>query len=67
MPYLADPGVGIVQSPQCFDTDESMGWIQRAGMLPSADGATVGPRTEPGHPMRVQHVAVSIRDGATRS
>ncbi|MFF9075966.1 glycosyltransferase family 2 protein [Streptomyces sp. NPDC014735] len=30
VPYLADPGVGIVQSPQCFDTDESMGWIQRA-------------------------------------
>ncbi|MEV8104327.1 cellulose synthase catalytic subunit [Streptomyces sp. NPDC088135] len=30
VPYLADPGVGIVQSPQCFDTDESMSWIQRA-------------------------------------
>lgn len=30
VPYLADPGVGIVQSPQCFDTDETMGWIQRA-------------------------------------
>ncbi|WP_327412024.1 glycosyltransferase family 2 protein [Streptomyces sp. NBC_01233] len=30
VPYLADPAVGIVQSPQCFDTDESMGWIQRA-------------------------------------
>ncbi|MFJ6795426.1 glycosyltransferase family 2 protein [Streptomyces sp. NPDC091268] len=30
VPYLADPGVGIVQSPQCFDTDEAMGWIQRA-------------------------------------
>ena len=29
-PYLADPAVGIVQSPQCFDTTESMGWIQRA-------------------------------------
>ncbi|MCX4735545.1 cellulose synthase catalytic subunit [Streptomyces sp. NBC_01363] len=30
VPYLADPGVGIVQSPQCFDTDRSMSWIQRA-------------------------------------
>ncbi|WP_330334222.1 cellulose synthase catalytic subunit [Streptomyces sp. NBC_00536] len=30
VPYLADPAIGIVQSPQCFDTDESMGWIQRA-------------------------------------
>ncbi|WP_406012785.1 cellulose synthase catalytic subunit [Streptomyces sp. NBC_00984] len=30
VPYLADPGVGIVQSPQCFDTDGSMSWIQRA-------------------------------------
>ncbi|MEU9083510.1 cellulose synthase catalytic subunit [Streptomyces sp. NPDC048357] len=30
VPYLADPAVGIVQSPQCFDTDETMGWIQRA-------------------------------------
>ncbi|MFG3253371.1 glycosyltransferase family 2 protein [Streptomyces sp. NPDC048172] len=30
VPYLADPTVGIVQSPQCFDTDPSMGWIQRA-------------------------------------
>ena len=29
-PYLADPGVGIVQSPQCFDTDASMSWIERA-------------------------------------
>ncbi|MDJ0382031.1 cellulose synthase catalytic subunit [Streptomyces sp. G-G2] len=30
VPYLADPAVGIVQSPQCFDTDEGMEWIQRA-------------------------------------
>lgn len=30
VPYLADPGVGIVQSPQCFDTDGTMSWIQRA-------------------------------------
>ncbi|MFI5531932.1 glycosyltransferase family 2 protein [Kitasatospora sp. NPDC051853] len=30
VPYFADPGIGIVQSPQCFDTDETMGWIQRA-------------------------------------
>ncbi|MEU6315050.1 cellulose synthase catalytic subunit [Streptomyces sp. NPDC047014] len=30
VPYLADPAVGIVQSPQCFDTDEAMSWIQRA-------------------------------------
>ncbi|MCX4844435.1 cellulose synthase catalytic subunit [Streptomyces sp. NBC_00893] len=30
VPYLADPGVGIVQSPQCFDTDATMSWIQRA-------------------------------------
>ncbi|MGW5988943.1 glycosyltransferase family 2 protein [Streptomyces anulatus] len=30
VPYLADPAVGIVQSPQCFDTDTGMDWIQRA-------------------------------------
>ncbi|MFJ9950283.1 glycosyltransferase family 2 protein [Kitasatospora sp. NPDC091207] len=30
VPYFADARIGIVQSPQCFDTDESMGWIQRA-------------------------------------
>ncbi len=30
VPYLADPTVGIVQSPQFFDTDESMAWLQRA-------------------------------------
>ncbi|MFE6982186.1 glycosyltransferase family 2 protein [Streptomyces griseus] len=30
VPYLADPAVGIVQSPQCFDTDAGMDWIQRA-------------------------------------
>ncbi|MGW6917082.1 glycosyltransferase family 2 protein [Kitasatospora sp. NPDC054939] len=30
VPYFADPRIGIVQSPQCFDTDEGMDWIQRA-------------------------------------
>ncbi|MFC1407963.1 glycosyltransferase family 2 protein [Streptacidiphilus sp. N1-12] len=30
LPYFADPEVGIVQSPQCFDTTAEMGWIQRA-------------------------------------
>ncbi|MFJ6807947.1 glycosyltransferase family 2 protein [Streptomyces anulatus] len=30
VPYLSDPAVGIVQSPQCFDTDAGMDWIQRA-------------------------------------
>ncbi|MFI5747023.1 hypothetical protein ACIBBE_14000 [Streptomyces sp. NPDC051644] len=35
--------------------------------LPTAGGATVGPATEPGHPMRVQHVTVSTREAATRS
>ncbi|GAA1183598.1 hypothetical protein GCM10009664_57050 [Kitasatospora gansuensis] len=30
VPYFADARIGIVQSPQCFDTDETMGWIQRA-------------------------------------
>ena len=30
VPYLASPEVGIVQSPQCFDTTASMGWIERA-------------------------------------
>ncbi len=28
-PYLDDPRVGIVQSPQCFDTKPSMSWLQR--------------------------------------
>lgn len=31
VPYLSDPAVGIVQSPQCFDTDGTMSCIQRAG------------------------------------
>ncbi|WP_344445692.1 cellulose synthase catalytic subunit, partial [Kitasatospora nipponensis] len=30
VPYFADPAIGIVQSPQCFDTDGSMNWIERA-------------------------------------
>lgn len=30
MPYTDRPDVGIVQSPQCFDTAESMGWLQRS-------------------------------------
>ncbi len=29
-PYFADPAVGIVQSPQCFDTEAAMNWIERA-------------------------------------
>ncbi|WP_405445257.1 SGNH hydrolase domain-containing protein [Streptomyces erythrochromogenes] len=32
------------------------------GKLPQADGADVGPDTQPGHPMRVDHVAVSARE-----
>jgi cellulose synthase (UDP-forming) len=30
VPYLDAPDVGIVQSPQCFDTDASMSWLERA-------------------------------------
>ncbi|MFL1597283.1 glycosyltransferase family 2 protein [Gordonia amicalis] len=29
VPYMNDPQVAIVQSPQCFATTESMNWIQR--------------------------------------
>ncbi len=29
VPYLDDPQVAIVQSPQCFATSETMNWIQR--------------------------------------
>lgn len=29
MPYMDDPAVGIVQSPQMFDTSGSMSWIER--------------------------------------
>jgi cellulose synthase (UDP-forming) len=29
VPYLDDPRVGIVQSPQFFDTDEHMSWLER--------------------------------------
>jgi cellulose synthase/poly-beta-1,6-N-acetylglucosamine synthase-like glycosyltransferase len=29
-PYLSDPTVGIVQSPQFFDVDDRMNWLQRA-------------------------------------
>ncbi|MBP2475155.1 cellulose synthase (UDP-forming) [Crossiella equi] len=30
VPYFADESVGIVQTPQCFDTDAGMNWLQRA-------------------------------------
>jgi cellulose synthase (UDP-forming) len=30
VPYFETPDVGIVQSPQCFDTDESMSWLERS-------------------------------------
>ncbi|TCO45282.1 glycosyltransferase family 2 protein [Actinocrispum wychmicini] len=30
LPYLEDPDIGIVQSPQCFDTHTAMGWLERA-------------------------------------
>ncbi|WP_283133837.1 glycosyltransferase family 2 protein [Rhizohabitans arisaemae] len=30
VPYLSDPKIGIVQSPQVFDTDASMTWLERA-------------------------------------
>nr|WP_256088733.1 acyltransferase family protein [Streptomyces sp. DvalAA-43] len=40
--------------------------VAMGGKLPAADGATPGPGTEPGHPMRVQHVTVSTREVATR-
>ncbi|WNI24670.1 acyltransferase family protein [Streptomyces sp. ITFR-16] len=36
------------------------------GGLPAADGATAGPATEAGHPMRVARVTVSARQGAGR-
>jgi cellulose synthase/poly-beta-1,6-N-acetylglucosamine synthase-like glycosyltransferase len=29
-PYMEDPNVGIVQSPQYFDVDRRMNWLQRA-------------------------------------
>ncbi|MFJ2267604.1 SGNH hydrolase domain-containing protein [Streptomyces sp. NPDC087849] len=41
--------------------------VAMGGMLPTADGATAGPATEPGHPMRVQHVTVSTRGATTHS
>ena len=30
VPYMDDPSVAIVQSPQYFDADKSMNWLQRA-------------------------------------
>src|SRR5215211_2561165 len=30
VPYMYDPTVGIVQSPQYFDVDRQMNWLQRA-------------------------------------
>lgn len=30
VPYFEDASVGIVQSPQCFDTKPEMNWIERA-------------------------------------
>jgi cellulose synthase/poly-beta-1,6-N-acetylglucosamine synthase-like glycosyltransferase len=29
VPYFSDPTVGIVQTPQFFDTDKTMNWLQR--------------------------------------
>ncbi|MFI5532011.1 glycosyltransferase family 2 protein [Kitasatospora sp. NPDC051853] len=29
VPYFDQPETGIVQSPQCFDTDASMSWLER--------------------------------------
>ncbi|MFD7719190.1 acyltransferase family protein [Streptomyces sp. NPDC059814] len=37
------------------------------GALPAADGAAPGPATEPGHPMRVAEVSVSVREPAAGS
>lgn len=31
LPYLDDPGVGIVQTPQYFRTDPRQTWVERAG------------------------------------
>jgi cellulose synthase/poly-beta-1,6-N-acetylglucosamine synthase-like glycosyltransferase len=30
IPYFDEPGIGIVQSPQFFDTHGKMGWLQRS-------------------------------------
>ncbi|MFI6649983.1 acyltransferase family protein [Streptomyces sp. NPDC050529] len=38
--------------------------VAMGGGLPSADGATAGPATEAGHPMRVARVTVSAREAA---
>lgn len=38
--------------------------VAMGGALPSADGADVGPTTEPGHPMRVAEVSVSVREAS---
>ncbi|WP_405936826.1 SGNH hydrolase domain-containing protein [Streptomyces sp. NBC_00726] len=38
--------------------------VAMGGALPAADGGTPGPATEPGHPMRVDRVTVSTREGA---
>lgn len=38
--------------------------VAMGGALPTADGATEGPATEAGHPMRVARVTVSARDAA---
>lgn len=38
--------------------------VAMGGGLPAADGATAGPATEAGHPMRVARVTVSARQGA---
>lgn len=38
--------------------------VAMGGALPSADGAEVGPATEPGHPMRVAEVSVSVREAS---
>ncbi|MFI5531931.1 acyltransferase family protein [Kitasatospora sp. NPDC051853] len=37
------------------------------GNLPTAYGGTVGPATEPGHPMRVDYVSVTTKAAGTRS
>ncbi|WSV21340.1 hypothetical protein OG554_13515 [Streptomyces griseus] len=37
------------------------------GKPPEADGATAGPATEPGHPMRVDRVTASVRQASSAS
>jgi cellulose synthase (UDP-forming) len=69
VPYMDDPTVGIVQSPQFFDTSRTMSWLQRtAGATQELFYRWVQPsRDRAGAPICVGTCAVYRRTALNRS